>query len=188
MKAEIQALQQEIFEKQKELAALRLQQEPEQIDNYLFKNSNNEEVSLLELFGNKDELLIIHNMGKSCVYCTMWADVLSGMNSIIQDRVKMVLTSPDEVEVMQAFTASRNWQFDALSYHGTSFSLDLGFAYDKEGKRWYQPGVSGLIRKDNQIYRTAYDFFGPGDVYCAPWHLFELFPKGADNWQPKYKY
>lgn len=188
MKEKIQALQKEIFEKQKELAALRLKEAPEEIANYSFRNTNNEELTLLELFDDKDELLLIHNMGKSCVYCTMWADALSGMNTLIQDRVKMVLSSPDEVAVMKEFSESRNWQFPSLSYHGTDFSVDMGFAYDKEGRRWYQPGVSALVRKGDKIYRTAYDFFGPGDVYCAPWHLFELLPKGANNWQPKYKY
>jgi predicted dithiol-disulfide oxidoreductase (DUF899 family) len=179
---QINDLQKEIFEKQQQLAKLRLEQEPEWIKNYSFKDIDGNSHSLIDLFDGKDELLLIHNMGKSCVYCTMWADTLSGMNHLINDRVKMVLTSPDEHSIMKEFTTPRNWQFPSYSYAGSSFSID------KEGRHWYEPGVSALILKDGKVYRTAKDNFGPGDVYCAPWHLFALLPKGADGWHPKYTY
>lgn len=186
--SEIELLQQEIFKKQKELIELKQKMPLEKIKNYSFKNVNGKEVGLLDLFEGREELLLIHNMGKSCVYCTMWADVLSGMNHIVKDRVNIVLTSPDDVNNLKSFSESRKWNLDCYSYHGTDFSVELGFAYDKEGRRWYQPGVSALILKDGKIYRTAKDYFGPGDVYCAPWHLFNLLPKGDDGWQPKYAY
>ena len=35
-------------------------------------------VRLSELFGEHDDLVIIHNMGASCRYCTLWADGFSG--------------------------------------------------------------------------------------------------------------
>lgn len=184
----IRLLQEEIFAKQKELAELRLAQEAEEISNYEFKNAKGLNSSLLELFGEDEELLVIHNMGKSCVYCTMWADVISGMHHIIRDRVKLVLTSPDNYKVMSEFANSRNWTLDCYSYEGSNFSVDLGFAKDKNERRWYSPGVSALIRKGNKIYRRSYDFFGPGDSYCAPWHFFALLPEGNAKWEPKYKY
>lgn len=188
LKDQISLLQKDIFEKQQELAKLRLEQKPELINNYSFHDMDGRSHSLIDLFAEKDELLLIHNMGKSCVYCTMWADALSGMHHVIKDRVNIVLTSPDEHAVMKEFSTARNWNIPAYSYHGTDFSIDLGFASDKEGRRWYEPGVSALILKEGKIYRTARDNFGPGDVYCAPWHLFALLPKGSDGWHPKYKY
>lgn len=188
MNGRIAELQKEIFEKQKELNKLKLEQDFENIKNYVFKDKNENNKSLKELFGGKDELLVIHNMGKSCVYCTMWADVLSGMYHVIKDRVNIVLTSPDDVAILKTFAENRNWNIPYYSYNGTDFSKDLGFAYDKENKRWYMPGVSALIIKDDEILRTAYDFFGPGDMYCPPWQLFELLPKGDNGWQPKYEY
>lgn len=184
----ISKLQEEIFAKQKELAALRLAQEPEPIANYAFTDSKGASTDLLKLFGEAEELLLIHNMGKACVYCTMWADVISGMAHIIQDRVKIVLTSPDNYKIMSEFANSRNWKLDCYSYEGSNFSLDLGFAEDKNNRRWYSPGVSALTRKGTSIYRRSYDVFGPGDSYCAPWHLFALLPEGNANWEPKYSY
>ena len=73
----------------------------------------------------------------------------------------------------------------ALVCEGTTFIADLGFE-PKPGS--YMPGVSALVRKDGKIYRANYDYFGPGDFYCAPWHLFDLFPKGANGWHPKMGY
>ena len=185
---QIEVLKKDIAAKQTEIENLRKELPLEEIKNYLFKDVEGKERSLLSFFEDKEELLLIHNMGKSCVYCTMWADVLSGMNHIVKDRVNIVLTSPDDVNNLKNFSESRKWNLDCYSYHGTDFSVELGFAYDKEGRRWYQPGVSALILKDGKIYRTAKDYFGPGDVYCAPWHLFNLLPKGDDGWQPKYAY
>lgn len=188
LQQKLAALYKEIEEKQKEMLALKHSMPAEEIQNYTFKDAQGNTVDLLSLFKGKDELLLIHNMGKSCVYCTMWADCISGMYTILKDRVPTVLTSPDEFSVMKAFAESRNWQMPYYSYHGTNFSVDLGFAYDKEGRRWYQPGVSSLFLKDGKIFRKTYDFFGPGDLYCAPWHFFDLLNKGVDGWEPKYKY
>ena len=52
-----------------------------------------------------------------------------------------------------------------------------------------------------QIYslRNAGDFdaqlklareagFDRGDDFCALWHLFDLLPGGAGDWQPRYRY
>lgn len=188
MKNSIEHLQQEIREKQAQIIKIRLEAPLEEINNYRFKNSEGKEVDLLSLFEDSDELLVIHNMGKSCRFCTMWADGFRGYSDMISDRMPWVLTSPDEHQVMREFVEPRKWNFNYLSYFGTSFGFDLGFAEEKKGRTWYSPGVSALIRKDGKIYRTSKDFFGPGDLYNPAWHFFDLFPKGADGWQPKYEY
>ena len=53
-------------------------------------------------------------MGKSCVYCTMWADGLRGYSELISDRMPWALTSPDDVETMKEFTEPRNWNYNVL--------------------------------------------------------------------------
>ena len=37
------------------------------------------ETTLLDLFGDRDTLLAIHNMGQGCRYCTLWADGFNGL-------------------------------------------------------------------------------------------------------------
>ena len=66
-----------------------------------------ETVSLLELFRDKDDLLVIHNMGRSCVYCTMWADGLVSSLPHIEDRTAVVVVSPDPADMQREFAESR---------------------------------------------------------------------------------
>lgn len=186
--AEIQQLYKDIEAKRKEITALRKQWQPELIADYPLLNHTGSETLISELFDQRNELLIIHNMGKSCVYCTLWADVINGMRIPLSDRVPFVVVSPDEPQTQQAFAQSRNWQFTMLSSAKSSFTKDLGFATENDTKTYYMPGVSALSLVTGKIYRTAYDFFGPGDDYCSVWHFFNLLPNGVNKWQPKYNY
>ena len=169
----------------KQITELRRTLEPEPVNDYELTNRNGNKVLLSSLFDERDELMVIHNMGKRCLYCTLWADGLNGFTFPINDRVPFVVTSPDTYEVQREFADSRGWKFNMLSTHGTTFTADLGF---EPKPNMYYPGVSALVRKQGKLYRVSYDYFGPGDSYCAPWHLFDLFPKGSNGWQPKYNY
>jgi predicted dithiol-disulfide oxidoreductase (DUF899 family) len=123
----IQKLDDEIRAKIEERNRLMLDSEPEEIQDYTLTDPKGNSVKLSALFGDKDELLVIHNMGKGCVYCTMWADGFRGDAPHIQNRMAMVLTSPDKPEVMAAFAADRNWNFPVASFYGTNFALGLDF-------------------------------------------------------------
>jgi predicted dithiol-disulfide oxidoreductase (DUF899 family) len=48
--------------------------EPEAVKDYTFQRADGGSVRLSELFGDKADLFVIHNMGQSCPYCTLWAD------------------------------------------------------------------------------------------------------------------
>jgi len=50
------------------------------------------------------------------------------------------------------------------------------------------PGVSVFEKDADSIVRVASTMFGPGDDFCAVWHLFDLLPNGANEWQPKPDY
>jgi predicted dithiol-disulfide oxidoreductase (DUF899 family)/predicted enzyme related to lactoylglutathione lyase len=182
---EINQLEQEIFEKKKKLAQLRKSVPEQKVDNYLFTTSDKQVISLLELFQDKDELIVIHNMGRSCSYCTMWADGFNGVYQHLIQKAAFVLSSPDEPDVQEDFAASRGWVFPIVSTKGTTFKEDFGFL--KDG--FYHPGVS-TFRKDNEgnIYHHAKASLGPGDDYNVVWHLFDLLPSGSEDFQPKKKY
>lgn len=188
MNDQIIQLRKEIEEKRKKIIELRKELTPELVNDYTFKDIDGISHQLSDLFGDSDELLVIHNMGKECRYCTMWADGLRGYSEIISDRMPWVLTSPNEHQVMKEFASDRNWNFNYLSYHGTDFAFDLGYEVRKDGKSSFMPGASALIKKEGKIYRTGNDSFGPGDYYNPAWHFFDLFPKGFNNWIPKYQY
>ena len=164
---------------------LRRQREPEPVDDYELVDSQGSPIRLSELFGDKQDLILIHNMGKSCAYCTMWADGFVSELPHLESRAAFVVVSPDAPEIQKDFAESRGWTFPMVSAKGTSFIKDMGFADDKH----VMPGVSTFYKAEGgMLYRSNKDFFGPYDDYSAPWHLFDLLKEGAGDWQPKHRY
>ncbi|HEY4822831.1 MAG TPA: hypothetical protein VIH83_04000 [Candidatus Bathyarchaeia archaeon] len=50
----------------------------EKVREYVLTDSEGGKAALSTLFGKKDDLILVHNMGRSCPYCTMWADGFNG--------------------------------------------------------------------------------------------------------------
>lgn len=189
LKNQLESIEKEISEKMSQRRDLLKQAAGERVQNYQLKGPDNRELTLLDLFGDKDELLLIHNMGKGCPYCTLWADGFNGVAEHLADRAAFVLASPNKPEVQKEFAESRGWKFPMVSVADSTLSRDLGFEIEHEGKPWYLPGVSVFTKdEDGTITRNAYDFFGPGDVYAGIWHLFDLLPEGPNGWQPQFSY
>ncbi len=162
---------------------------PERVEDYELQGREGS-VRLSEMFGDKQDLILIHNMGSECPYCTMWADEFQGVLRHLQDRAGFVVVSPNSVDVQQALRKKRGWTFEMYSAEGTSFIRDMGF--ESDGVSYNSnamPGVSTFRKNaDGAIDRIARDFFGPGDLYCGAWHLFDLLADGADGWEAKLEY
>src|SRR3954463_7424669 len=155
--------------------------------DYVFKDSNERDMRLSELFGAKDDLIVVHNMGRRCAYCTLWADGFNGLVPHLENRAAFVVVSNDPPAVQKEFATSRGWKFRMASSAGTSFFADMGFL-PKPDEIW--PGAS-VFRRDRAtgaITRVGKTFFGPGDDFCALWHLFDLLHGGDNGWQPKLSY
>jgi len=157
--------------------------EPEPVENYVFATPEGP-VSLSELFGAKDTLFVIHNMGTTCRYCTLWADGFNGVLPHLQSRAAFVLSSPDEPARQRQFAQSRGWKFPMVSHRGTSFARDMGYASDKG----FNPGISVFRKRDGKILRVSDTGMGPYDDFCSVYHFFDLMPGGAGEWAPQFKY
>lgn len=147
-------------------------------------------IKLSEVFGDKPDLILIHNMGSGCPYCTMWADGFNGVLHHLEDRSAFVVASPDSVEIQQRFRQKRGWRFRMLSAGGTTLFKDMGFESEDEhyGSN-AMPGVSVFHKSaDGSIVRVASDFLGPGDSYCSVWNLFDLLRDGVGDWEAKFDY
>jgi predicted dithiol-disulfide oxidoreductase (DUF899 family) len=176
-----------------EMRALQALVEPQPVEDYVLAGWNGP-VRLSELFGDKRDLIVIHNMGTGCPACTMWADGFNGVYQHLASRAAFALASPNPVEAQKQFAASRGWRFPMVSYEGSRFAEDMGYRHrgdesDEKLGGW-NPGVSAF-RKDEQgrIWRLSDAEFGDDwDVYCVVWHLFDLFPDGAAEFRPRYSY
>lgn len=176
----------ELVECRKKMNELRRKFPAEQIDDYQFLDIDSRKVSLHSLFGDKDDLIVIHNMGKSCSYCTMWADGFNGVRHHLENRAAFVLVSPDAPDILKEFAKSRDWGFNVLSNSGGAFTKDMGYE-STDGSPL--PGVSTFHRDaDGNVSRIAHSPFGPGDDFCAVWNLFDMLKDGTNNWQPEFEY
>ncbi|MBV9249550.1 MAG: DUF899 family protein [Acetobacteraceae bacterium] len=158
--------------------------EPEQVQDYTFATPDGS-VRLSELFAGKRDLIVIHNMGASCPYCTLWADGFNGVYPHLADRASFVVSSPDAPDAQARFATSRGWRFPMVSHQGSSFAADMGYV-GKEGGAL--PGVSVFRREADTILRVADTGFHPRDDFCLVWHLFDLLQDGAAGWNAQFSY
>lgn len=178
----IDAIYHDLMAVKKEMAEAMRAGLPEVVDNFTFTNLEGQAVSLSDLFGNQTDLLVIHNMGKKCPYCTLWADGLTGFATHIQQRTAFVLCSADDHETAKAFSEERGWNYPVVSGLGSGFATAMGFENEEFG---VMPGVSAFHKDpDGAITRVGKDHFGPGDSYCAIWPLLGLLKDGAGDWEP----
>lgn len=179
----IAAYRKDIAELRQKMRAVQSEMEPQVVQDYVFSSLDGPR-RLSELFGAKEDLILIHNMGTKCSSCTLWADGFNGVYPHLADRAAFVVTSPDSPVVQQDFAASRGWRFPMASHEGTSFAADMG--YRTEEGRW-RPGVSVFRKENGKILRVNNAGFQPFDDFCAAWNLFALLP-GEANWTPKFTY
>ncbi len=147
------------------------------VTDYELKDWNGNPIKLSAIFGNKNDLVLVHNMGKACSYCTLWADGFNGTQYFTEKQAGFVVVSPDPPDVQKEFALSRGWKFRMYSGHESPFIRDMGYQTEK-GDYW--PGVSVFHKDENgKISRVAKDFFGPGDFYCSVFHFLDLVPKNG---------
>jgi predicted dithiol-disulfide oxidoreductase (DUF899 family) len=180
---EIAELEQQIFELTGKLNALRKESPREEVRNYSFATIDGE-CSLLDLFGEKDTLLAIHNMGQGCRYCTLWADGFNGFVPHLESAMALVLVSKDAPDLQRQFANSRGWRYRLASHGGGDYIREQTAAEGVDN----MPGAVVYERVDGKIYRKNACVFGPGDLYCSMWGLLGLAGMGEAEWTPQFNY
>lgn len=186
LQVQIAEMEKSIQEQKKKLTVLRQKLPPEKVAHYAFSTHDGNTIELSDMFGRNDDLIIVHNMGKACPYCTLWADGFTGVVKHLEDRAGFAVISKDDPKTQKEFYDSRGWNFKMYSSHDSTFNEDMKMEAE-DGKQW--PGISAFHKeKDGTIYRTGFTYFGPGDDFSAIWHMFDLLKDGPDGWAPKYRY
>ena len=179
----IAELQLEIFNLTAKLNGLLKESEPQEVANYTFTDLRGE-VTLRQLFGDREQLLAIHNMGQACRYCTLWADGFNGVLPHLEDAMAVVLLSKDPPEVQRNFANSRSWGFRLASHGGGSYIREQTVFEGEDN----MPGVVVYERSGDRVLRRNSAPLGPGDPFCSVWHLLALAGRGAGDWTPQYRY
>ena len=180
---EIRAIEQQIRTLMEKLALLQKTNRGDRVKNYSFSTLEGE-TNLLELFGKNDKLLLIHNMGQGCRYCTLWADGFNGFLPHLESTLSVVLVSKDAPKLQRKFANSRGWRFRLASHGGGEYIQDQSVIKDSNN----MPGAVVYERDGNTIYRKNDCIFGPGDIYCSMWSLLGLAGMNESDWTPQFAY
>ena len=185
VEADISAASKELKAAKERIDGLRAELPETEVEDYVFETAGGD-VKLSQLFGDHEDLILVHNMGKSCPYCTLWADGFIGLLPHLESRAAFAISSPDDPSTQAEFAGGRGWPFRMVSVAHSEFTRDMGFL-DGDGDYW--PGYSTFRRADDgRILRVGKDFFGPGDDYCGVWPMFGLLHGGAGEWHPRFSY
>lgn len=143
------------------------------------------EIQLSSCFEDKDDLILIHNMGVCCSWCTMWADGFNGVQEHLRSRAGLLLLSPDTPETLDEFARRRGWKFPVASGRRSGFTNALGFGTDDEP--W--PGFSTFHKNGKgEIEWVSAECFGDFDLFSPVWHMIGRLKHGVDDWEPEICY
>lgn len=181
---EIRDLETQIVEMKAKVRDLLAKVPDEEVADYKFKDVEGKTVGWDTLFGDKDELILIHNMGPGCSYCTLWADGFEGFIPYFKSRCAFVLETDIPADHLSALSDARLWPFDVYSTIGTTLKKDMGFKVERDGQWMNVPGFSTFFKKNGKVFRHTSGAFGPGDDFCAIWPFLDRLKKGQNNWGP----
>ena len=180
---EIRDIEQKIHTLMERLAKLQQSNRGNEVINYSFSTIEGE-INLLDLFGEKDKLLLIHNMGQDYRYCTLWADGFNGFLPHLESTISVVLVSKDAPQLQRKFANSRGWRFRLASHGGGEYIQEQSVMKESNN----MPGAVVYERDGDKIYRKNDCVFGPGDIYCSMWSLLGLAGLNETSWTPQFSY
>lgn len=186
LQAQLQSVSAEVAAAKKKLADLYKQAAPMDVPDVELRDLGGAPIKLSSLFADQRDLIIVHNMGRSCRWCTLWADGFRGHADHIASRTAFALLTPDEPADAKAFAQSRAWNYPVACYGDSALAATLGF---EPTPGQYYPGFSALHKADDgAITRTGMGIFGPGDDFCPVWPLVDQLKDGQNGWEPQYAY
>lgn len=181
--AEIQALEKEALAIATRLEKLRRENTPVPVKNYSLDTLTGP-TDLLTLFGDKDTLLVIHNMGHGCRWCTSWADGLNAALPHLENSFAVVLVSKNDPLSQRKFALERGWNFRMASHGGGDYAVEQTVTPGEPD----MPGIACYERKDGQVFRKNASEFGPGDFFNPLFHVATLAGVGLEEFTPQFSY
>lgn len=180
----VQELEKQIFELTQQLNQRRKDTVASRIDDYTFETGEGA-VKLSQLFGSHNKLLVIHNMGQGCRYCTLWGDGINAFLPHLESAMSVVVVSKDTPEQQRVFANARGWRMRMASHAGGDY---MNEQVSIEGMGANLPGAACYEMRDGNILKTNSTLFGPNDLYCPMWHFLGLAGITANEWTPQFNY
>jgi len=160
-------------------------------------------VTLLDLFGDRSQLVIYHFMmgpgqKEGCPSCSLVCDHLNATLPHLAGRdLAFAAVSRAPIEEISPFKARMGWRFPWVSSFGSDFNLDFQVSFSEEevasGSGRYNygdqgfpnqeaPGLSVFARDEaGAVFHTYSTYARGAEPLLGVYQLLDLSPKGRDE-------
>ncbi len=156
--------------------------------DYVFASPGGE-VSLLDLFEGRKQLILYHFMfapdvggwpTAGCPGCSMVVDQLGHLAHLHARDTSFCAVSRAPLENIERYRKRMGWTFPWVSSAGTDFNRDFGVTTD-DGETF---GLSVFIRDDENVYRTYFTAGRGVETLGSVWSYLDLTPLGRqEDWE-----
>ena len=169
------------------------------------------EVSLLDLFEGRTQLLVYHLMfepdaDEACPGCTFWIDNVGHLSHLHARNTSFTAISRAPIEKLQRYKQRMDWTIPWCSSYGSDFNYDFHVTLDpavapveynfkdlaqleQENPSWRgwsgeEMGVSAFLRREDRIFHT-YSCFERGiDLLNGTYNWLDLTALGRqEDWE-----
>jgi predicted dithiol-disulfide oxidoreductase (DUF899 family) len=174
---------------------------------YIFDGKNGT-ASLLDLFENRDQLLVYHFMfdpgwDEGCTSCSLLADNIGDLAHLHARGTALALVSRAPLAKLEAFRQRMGWDVPWYSSHGSDFNYDFGVTLDQAvtpieynyrslaelGPDWQgwsgeMHGISAFLRQGDRVYRTYSNYARGTDLVVGTYNWLDLTARGRqEDWE-----
>jgi predicted dithiol-disulfide oxidoreductase (DUF899 family) len=152
--------------------------------DYTFQGEQGE-VSLLELFDGRPQLIVYHFMfgpelDEGCPGCSWVVDGMTHPAHLHARDVSIVLISRARLDTLMRYRKRMDWSLPWYSSFDSAFNVDMGATIDGEENH----GLSVFMRDGDDIYRTYYTGNRGIEHLGSHWTYLDLTPFGRqENWE-----
>ena len=169
------------------------------------------EVSLIDLFEGRTQLLVYHLMfepdaDEACPICTFWIDNLGHISHLHARNTSFTAISRAPIEKLERYRQRMGWTIPWCSSYGSDFNYDFHVTLDpavapveynfkdlaeleQENPSWRgwsgeEMGVSAFLRRDDRVFHT-YSCYARGiDLLNGTYNWLDLTALGRqEDWE-----
>jgi predicted dithiol-disulfide oxidoreductase (DUF899 family) len=150
---------------------------------YVFQITDGE-LSLLDLFDGRRQLIVYHFMlpsmtgGEFCKSCSFWIDNIGHLAHFHARDTSVVIDCPVPLEEIVEFRKRMGWDIPWVSSLGTDFYADLFLPGES---RPVLPGISVFFRDGDSVYHTYSTIEHGSEMLNGTYHYLDLTPLGRQE-------
>ena len=151
--------------------------------DYVFQSTQGE-LTLLDLFEGRRQLIVYHFMlpsmtgGRFCTSCSFWIDNIGHLAHFHARDTTVVIDCPVPLESIVEHKQRMGWQIPWVSSLGTDFYADF-FLPGENGP--VMPGISAFIRDGEEVYHTYSTIEYGSEMLNGTYHYLDLTALGRQE-------